>query len=436
MKQTTVGIIGWGTVGSGAIKILLEDRDLIVQKLGWPVVLKKVADLDLTTPRPVHLDPELLTQDASEIINDPEIDIVVELIGGYEPARTFILEAIAAGKHIVTANKALLAVHGREIFEAAARNGVDVLFEASVGGGIPIIRSLKEGLVANHINYFFGILNGTSNYILTKMTEEGMEFGQALKEAQEQGFAEADPTFDVEGIDAAHKLAILVALAYGYGVEFNDIYVEGISRLDPLDISFAAEFGYEVKLLAISSKQGNLVEARLHPAMVPKGHLLTEVRGPFNAIHINGHAVGDLLFYGAGAGMMPTASAIVGDITELARSISSGAKGRVPALAWNEVGGNGMTLKPMEEVVTTYYFRFSALDSPGVLSKISGVLGAHGISISAVIQKGREIHGAVPIVMLTHEAKEAHVRAALAEMDQLGVLRDKTVLIRVEDRLG
>ena len=308
MRPTTVGMIGWGTVGSGTIKILLEDRDLIVQKLGWPVVLKKIADLDLTSPRPVQPDPSLLTQDAWEIINDPEIDIVVELIGGYEPAKTFILAAIAAGKHIVTANKALLAVHGREIFEAASRNGVDVLFEASVGGGIPIIRSLKEGLAANHINYFFGILNGTSNYILTKMTEEGMEFGQALQEAQEQGFAEADPTFDVEGIDAAHKLAILVALAYGYGVNFSDIHVEGISRLDPLDISFAAEFGYEVKLLAISSKQGNLVEARLHPAMVPKGHLLTEVRGPFNAVHINGHAVGDLLFYGAGAGMMPTAS--------------------------------------------------------------------------------------------------------------------------------
>jgi homoserine dehydrogenase len=436
MKQTTVGIIGWGTVGSGAIKILLEDRELIVQKLGWPVVLKKVADLDLTSPRPVRPDPSQLTQDAWEIINDPEIDIVVELIGGYEPAKTFILAAIAAGKHIVTANKALLAVHGREIFEAAARNGVDVLFEASVGGGIPIIRSLKEGLAANHINYFFGILNGTSNYILTKMTEEGMEFGQALKEAQDQGFAEADPSFDVEGIDAAHKLAILVALAYGYRVDFNDIYVEGISRLDPLDISFAAEFGYEVKLLAISSKQGNLVEARLHPAMVPKGHLLTEVRGPFNAIHINGHAVGDLLFYGSGAGMMPTASAIVGDIMELARSTNSGAPGRVPALAWSEVSGNGMTLKAMEEVVTTYYFRFSAVDRPGVLSKIAGVLGAHGISIGAVIQKGREIHGAVPIVMLTHEAKEAHVRAALAEMDGLGVLCDQTVLIRVEARLG
>ena len=435
MNQTKVGLIGWGTVGSGVARILLEEQELIGQKLGWPLELKKIADLDLESSRPVKVDPGLLTTDAAGVINDPEIEIVVELIGGYEPAKTYILEALAAGKHVVTANKALLAAHGRDIFEAAARAGRDVLFEAAVAGGIPIIRSLKEGLPANRIDHFFGILNGTSNYILTKMTREGMSFGQALDEAQEQGYAEADPTFDVEGVDTAHKLAILVALAYGLSVDLKDIYVEGISDLDPLDIKFAEEFGYVVKLLAISSREGDLVEARVHPTMLPASHLLSEVSGPFNAIHLSGHAVGDLMFYGAGAGMMPTASAVVGDLIELARGIRTGAASRVPALAWRSVSEKPAGLKPMDEVVTTYYFRFSAVDKPGVLSNISGVLGAHDISISAVIQKGREVAGAVPIVMMTHEAREAAVRKALAEIDRLEVVKDETVLIRVEERL-
>lgn len=435
MNQTRVGIIGWGTIGSGTAKILIEEQDLIKQKLGWPLVLAKIADLDITTPRPVQVDSELLTTDASEIINDPDIDVVVELIGGYEPARTFILQAIEAGKHVVTANKALLAVHGHEIFQAAARSKVEVLFEPSVGGGIPIIRSMKEGLSANHINYFFGILNGTSNYILTKMTNEGIDFTEALAEAQEQGYAEADPTFDVEGVDAAHKLVILVGMAYGFRIGMDDIHVEGISRLDPVDIQFADEFGYVIKLLAISSRQNDRVEARLHPTMIPKGHLLAEVSGPFNAVHINGDAVGDILLYGAGAGMMPTASAVVSDIIELARNNRVGAALRVPSLGWRNLTDEGLSLKPMEEVVTPYYFRFSALDRPGVLSKISGVLGSFGISISAVIQKGREVDGAVPIVMLTHEAREADVRKALDKMDSLDVVRDSTVMIRVEDRI-
>jgi len=436
MNPIKVGLIGWGTVGSGTAKILLEEQDLITRKAGWPVILKKIADLDLETPRPVKVDPGLLTREAAEVIRDPEIKIVIELIGGVEPARTYILEAMAQGKHVVTANKALLAVHGREIFEAAARAGVDLLFEASVAGGIPIIRTLKEGLLANHINYFFGILNGTSNYILTKMTKEGLDFAQALREAQDRGYAEADPTFDVEGIDAAHKLAILAALAYGLRVELSDIYVEGISRLAPLDIRFADEFGYVIKLLAISARSGDRVEVRLHPTMLPKGHLLAEVDGPFNAIHINGHAVGDILLYGAGAGMMPTASAVVSDVIELARSVRAGVSGRVPPLSWQQVAEGKPRLRSIEDVITTYYFRFSAVDRPGVLSQISGVLGRHGISISAVIQKGREVAGAVPIVMLTHEAKESSVRRALAEIDRLDVVRDKTVLIRVEERLS
>lgn len=435
MNPVRVGLIGLGTVGCGVAKILLEERDLIGRKLGRPLVLAKIADLDLETPRPVSVDRGLLTRDAFEIINDPEIEIIVELIGGYEPAKTFILQAIEAGKHIVTANKALLAVHGQEIFAAAALAGVDILFEASVAGGIPIIRTLKEGLPANHINYFFGILNGTSNYILTKMTQEGMNFAQALCEAQDKGFAETDPTFDIEGVDTAHKLVILTALAYGLNVDLKDIHVEGISNLDPLDIKFADEFGYVIKLLAISARAGDKIEARIHPAMLPKGHLLSAVNGPFNAIHINGHAVGDILLYGAGAGMMPTASAVAGDVIELARGIQAQAQARVPALAWRAMDDQALSLRPMEEVTATYYFRFSVLDRPGVLSKISGVLGAHDISISAVSQKGREKAGAVPIVMLTHEAKEAAVRQALSEIDHLDVVKDKTVVIRVEDRL-
>ncbi|MEW5725008.1 MAG: homoserine dehydrogenase [Thermodesulfobacteriota bacterium] len=435
MNQTKVGLIGFGTVGVGTAKILLEEQDMIRKKLGWPLTLARIADLDLTTPRAVQVDPALLTTDAYRIIRDPEIDIVVELIGGIEPARTFILEAMAAGKHVVTANKALLATRGREIFEAAGQAKVEILFEASVGGGIPLIRSFKEGLPANHINYFYGILNGTSNYILTRMTREGLDFHQALREAQEKGYAEADPTLDVEGLDAAHKLIILTALAYGLQVDLEDIYVEGISRLDRLDIRFADEFGYEIKLLAVSVRHGDQIEARLHPTMLPKDHLLSAVHGPFNAVHINGHAVGDILLYGRGAGMMPTASAVVGDLIELARNIRAGISTRVPALAWRTLADDELTLRPMEEVVTNYYCRFSAVDRPGVLSKVSGVLAKHDISIAQVIQKGRDAVGAVPIVMLTYEAKEASIRAALAELDQSDVVMGKTVVIRVEDRI-
>ena len=435
MKPINIGLIGWGTVGSGVVKILLEDQDFIQKKLEGPLILKKIADLDLEAPRPVKVDPSILTTEADDILKNPEIDIVVELIGGIEPAKSLILQAIRARKHIVTANKALLAIHGQEIFEAAEQNGVEVLFEASVGGCIPIIRTLKEDLPANHINHFFGILNGTANYILTKMSREGMDFDKALKEAQAKGFAEADPTFDVEGIDTAHKLAILVALAYGHNIEFDKIYMEGISHLTPLDIQFADEFGYVVKLLAISSVNESQIEARVHPTLLPSDHVLAGVNGPFNAIFFNGHAVGDILLYGQGSGMMPTASAVASDIIELARAISKGAVRRVPSLAWRKIGEDGMTLRPMDDTVTTYYFRFSVLDHPGVLSKISGILGAHKISISAVMQKGREVGGAVPIVMLTHEAKEVNVKNALTEIDQLDVACDKTVLIRVEDRL-
>ncbi len=435
MSPLKIGMIGWGTVGTGVSKILLEDQDLIQKKLGQPIKLARIADLDLTTPRPVEVDRSILTTEADQILDDPEIGLVIELIGGLEPARTMTLKAISAGKHVVTANKALLATHGPEIFSAAKKNGVEVLFEASVAGCIPIIRTLKEGLAANRINYFFGILNGTANYILSSMTADGLDFDRALAQAQEKGYAEADPAFDVEGVDTAHKLAILVSLAYGSQISLDQIYVQGINRIAKEDIQFAAEFGYVIKLLAISSLNGGLIEARVHPTMLPAGHVLSDVSGPFNAILFNGHAAGDILLYGQGAGMMPTASAVVSDVMELARAEAVGAVGRVPPLAWPDMENSQLKVKPIDEIVTRYYFRFLAADKPGVLSIISGVLGSHNISLSSVLQKRREIRGAVPLVMLSHEAKGADVSAALAEIDRLDVVKDKTVVFRVEDRL-
>lgn len=436
MKEIKVGLIGFGTVGAGVVKILQKNSKLIEDRMGAKVILKRIADLDLTTDRGVRVKPGLLTRKAEEVIRDPEIDIVMELIGGIEPARDFILQAIRQGKHVVTANKALLALHGDEIFKAAQRFGVDVNFEASVGGGIPLIRSIKEGLVANRIQSIFGILNGTSNYILTKMTDEGKGFKEVLKEAQEKGYAEADPTYDVEGIDAAHKLTILIRLAFGTPIRFRDIFISGISEITPLDIQFGKEFGYRIKLLAIAKIDHGKIEARVHPTLIPEGHLLSTVGGVFNAIYIKGDAVGPTLFYGQGAGQMPTGSAVVGDLVELGRNLLIRAEGqRVPMLSYQESAVRKMPLKGMEDVVMPYYMRFSALDRPGVLSKISGILGKNGISISAVIQKGRQINGAVPVVMMTHEAREKSVYQALKEIDRLGVILGKTIFIRVENEL-
>lgn len=436
MKVIHVGLIGFGTVGAGVVKILQKNSKLIETRMGARVVLKRIADVDLKTDRGVSVKPGILTKNAAEVIGDPEIDIVMELIGGIEPAKTFILQAIQNGKHVVTANKALLALHGDEIFRAAQRFGVDVNFEASVGGGIPLIRSIKEGLVANRIQSIFGILNGTSNYILTKMTDEGKAFQEVLREAQKKGYAEADPTYDIEGIDAAHKLAILIRLAFGTHIRFEDIFIGGISEITPLDIQFGKEFGYRIKLLAISKIENGRIEARVHPTMIPEDHLLSTVSGVFNAIYIKGDAVGPTLFYGQGAGQMPTGSAVVGDLVELGRNLLVGAEGRrVPLLSYQDSAIGKVALKRMDEVVMPFYMRFSALDRPGVLSRISGILGKNGISISAVIQKGRQVHGAVPVVMMTHEAREKSVHKALREIERLGVILGKTVFIRVENEL-
>ena len=436
MKKINVGIVGFGTVGTGTAKILIENSLLIEERVGIPIVVKKIADHDIEKEREINVDPAILTKDANEILNDPEIDIVVELIGGYGYAKEFILKAIDKGKHVVTANKALLAVHGDEIFRAAYRKGVDIGFEASVGGGIPIIRALKEGLVANRIESIYGIVNGTTNYILTKMTAEGKKFGDVLKKAQEKGYAEADPTFDVEGVDAAHKLAVLISLAYGVRIRFEDIYTEGISKITPLDIEFAREFGYRIKLLAITKDDKGKIEARVHPTMLKESAMLANVDGVFNAIYVTGDAVGSTMFYGRGAGMMPTGSAVVSDIADIARNIIKKSHQRVPPLGCSEGCIKDAKVKDISETVNHYYIRFSAMDKPGVLSKISGILGENNISISSMIQKGRQVGGSVPIVMMTHEAKEKDVRKALDEIDRLPVVHEKTVFIRIEEGLA
>jgi len=433
MKAIKVGLIGFGTVGTGVVRLLTEQRELLARRLGFPLILKKVADLDLDRPRPVALPASLLTTRAEDILDDPEIDIVVELIGGTIAARNYVMRAIARGKHVVTANKALLAHHGNDLLAAAAAQRVEVAFEASVCGGIPIILALRQGLAANRVQELFGILNGTANYILTEMTQSGASYAQALAEAQAQGFAEADPTLDVEGIDTAHKLSILMSLAYGSQLDLESIAVEGISRLNPLDLQFAGEFGYCLKLLAITRDDGHRVEARVHPTLVPRDHMLANVNGAMNAVYLTGDAVGPILLYGQGAGMMPTASAVVSDLIDLARNLLHGVPGRVPALGWESALSTQRLIKPINDLVTNYYLRFSALDQPGVLSQVSGILGKHNISIAAVIQKGREVAGTVPIVMITHEAREADARQAMAEIDQLPIVSPPTVFYRIED---
>ena len=432
MSQINVGIIGFGTVGTGTYQVLTANREIISARVGADVAVKKIADLDIERDRGVAVDPALLTRDAMEIIDDPAIDVVVELMGGLDTAKGFILRAMENGKHVVTANKALLAEHGPEIYQSAERCGVGLAFEASVGGGIPVIGAMKGGLSANRFTTIMGILNGTSNYILTRMTREGAPYSRVVQDAVDLGFAEDPPTLDVEGVDAAHKLAILISLAFGSPVSFRDIYREGITALTPGDIRYAGDFGYSVKLLAIARRQGDALEARVHPAMVPKGHILANVNEAYNAIYIEGDFVGPNLYYGLGAGKDPTGSAVVSDIMDLARRIRAGRNAFTPPLAHVRPPAEAVAIQPMSDLTSAYYFRFSAKDNPGVLSKISGVLGDQEISISSVIQKGRKINGSVPIVMLTHEAHESNVKKALSLMDGLDILTDRTIMIRVE----
>lgn len=438
MKEVRIGLLGLGTVGGGVVKILESRRAMLEERAGCRLALAAVADTDLTRPREgLDLKKLPMTGDVAKVLGDPAIQIVIELVGGLEPARTFILKALQAGKHVVTANKALLAHHGAELYDEARRRGVTLAFEAAVAGGIPLIQAVKEGLVANRIQTVFGIVNGTSNYILSKMTDEGLDFSPVLKEAQAQGYAETDPTLDIEGMDSAHKLQILVTLAFRTFVDLKDIHTEGITRVTPADIAYARELGYRIKLLAIAKVSGGArgaeragVEVRVHPTMIPAASPLAAVSGVFNAIFITGDAVGDLMFYGRGAGQLPTASAVWADTLDIARRIAHG----IPALALElpSAGPVALPLRPMDSIRCCYYLRVMAQDRPGVLSRVAGVLGEHNISIANVIQKGRGKREAVPVVMLSHEARELDMRRALAAIDKLPDVAAATTMIRVE----
>jgi homoserine dehydrogenase len=427
-----VGLIGFGTVGTGVVKILMDHAALIRRRVGAPIDLVRIADLDITRDRGIALPDGMVTTDAKQVIDDPAVDIVIELIGGYDAAKRVILDAMAKGKAVVTANKALLAVHGEEIFEAAARHRVDLGFEASVGGGIPVIRALVEGLAADTILSVYGIINGTSNYILSRMTKEGHGFAEVLEEAKRAGYAEADPTFDVAGIDSAHKLAIMVSLAYGTPVNFKDIYTEGITKLTPLDITYAKEFGFAIKLLAIAKLLDGEIEARVHPTMIPSTSPIAQVEGVYNAIQLVGDAVNDVVLYGQGAGSQPTGSAVASDVIAIARNLLSGATGRVPPASFRQDQRRPLRIRPIEEIRSLYYMRFMVLDKPGVLSQIAGVLGRYGISISSVLQQGRREGQTVPVVIMTHTATERDVQAALREIDRMPFISQPTTLIRVE----
>jgi homoserine dehydrogenase len=438
---TGVGLIGLGTIGTGVVRVLHENASVIAERLGHPLRLVRIADLDTERDRGVDLSGVRFDADAAGLIADPEVDIVVELIGGYDAARRMILSAIASGKHVVTANKALLALHGKEIFEAARARGVDVAFEASVGGGIPILRSMREGLSANRILSVHGIMNGTTNYVLTEMEATGEAFEVVLKRAQDLGYAEADPAFDVDGIDAAHKLTLLAAMAFGVELTYKDIPTEGIRSLTPLDFEAAREFGYRIKLLGIAKRSEGpggeeRIEARVHPTMVPEGSLLAKVDGAMNAIAVHGNAVGRTLFYGAGAGELPTASAVVADLMEIAREIQRGSAGRVAPLAYMPEAFRRRRLVESDELRGRLYLVFTAVDRPGVLGHIATVLGEHGVSIESLIQHRTEGEdGPVPVVVLTHPAREGDVRSALAEIDRLPEAAAPTRLVRIEEDL-
>ncbi len=436
MKSIKVGLLGFGTIGTGVVRVFQNNADVIESRLGHRLELVKIADLDITTDRGVQLDAGILTTDVEQVISNPEIDIVIELIGGYEPAKSFILKAISQGKHIVTANKALMALHGQEIVAAANENGVSVMFEAAVGGGIPIISAIKENLCANQFSSVLGILNGTCNFILSKMTDEGGDFAPVLKEAQQLGYAEADPTFDIEGVDTAHKIALLSALCFGTTVDFNQVYREGISNIDGIDIRFASQMGYKIKLLAIGKNYGNQIEVRVHPTMIPDTYQLAEVDGVFNAVRLTGDFVGPTLLYGSGAGMDATASAVMGDVMAISRDQIAGARPRIPIMGYCAEQIRTLPVKAMSEIESHYYLRFTTVDRPGVLAKIAGCLGLHNISIQSMLQPESHEVDSVPIVLMTHAALEADIALALAEIEELDIIVQPTRLIRVENDLG
>ena len=433
MKPINVGLLGIGTVGGGTFEVLARNQEEITRRAGRGIVIKMVADKDLKRARKLVGKAATVTDDAFAVVNHPDIDIVIELIGGTTIAQQLILKAIENGKHVVTANKALLATRGNEIFAAARRHGVMVAFEAAVAGGIPIIKALREGLTANRIEWIAGIINGTSNFILSEMRDKGLSFDSVLKEAQRLGYAESDPTFDIEGIDAAHKLTIMAAISFGIPMRFKDAYTEGISKLTAADIRYAEELGYRIKLLGITRRTPAGIELRVHPTLIPARRLIANVEGVMNAILIKGDAVGATLYYGAGAGAYPTASAIIADLVDVTRMHTADPEHRVPHLAFQPDRLSSVPILPMAEVETSYYLRMRVQDRPGVLADVTRILADKGISIDAMVQKepsaGEE---QVDIIMLTHLTREKSVDAAIARIEKLPVVVGKVTRIRME----
>ena len=434
MKPVKVGLLGLGTVGGGTVSVLSRNAEEIARRAGRGIQISHAAAKEYNADAITGLDNiEKISDDAFAVVNDPEVEIVIELIGGYSPAKELVLEAINNGKHVVTANKALIAMHGNEIFAAAQEKGVTVAFEAAVAGGIPIIKAMREGLAANQIQWAAGIINGTGNFILTEMREKGRDFDDVLKEAQELGYAEADPTFDVEGIDAAHKLTIIGSIAFGIPLQFDKTYIEGIGKIEQQDVVYASELGYRIKHLGITRKTNNGIEMRVHPTLIPHRRLIANVDGVMNAVLVKGDAVGPTLYYGAGAGSEPTASAVVADIIDIVRALTSDPENRVPHLAFQPGELSDMPILPMEEVETAYYLRMQAIDRPGVLAEVTKILGDSGISIEAILQKEPEAGAThVPIIFLTQRVQEKNMNEAITKIKDLDVVDGDITRIRME----
>jgi homoserine dehydrogenase len=434
IKPINVGLLGIGTVGGGTFTVLQRNAEEITRRAGRPIRITVVADKNLELAKKVTGGKCRITDDAFSVVSDPEVDIVIELIGGYGVAKELVLKAIANGKHVVTANKALLATHGNEIFKAAQDKGVMVAFEAAVAGGIPIIKALREGLTANRIEWIAGIINGTTNFILSEMRDKGLSFDTVLKEAQRLGYAEADPTFDIEGVDAAHKITILSALAFGIPMQFDKAHIEGISKLDAIDIKYAEQLGYRIKLLGITKRTPEGVELRVHPTLIPAKRLIANVEGAMNAVLVQGDAVGATLYYGKGAGAEPTASAVIADLVDVTRMHTADPEHRVPHLAFQPNAMADLKILPMDEVQTSYYLRLRVQDKPGVLADITRILADEQISIDAVIQKEPgEGEDQADLIMLTHLTREKRINAAIKKIEALGVVAGKVTRLRMEE---
>lgn len=427
MKEINIALLGLGTVGQGVAKIIEKNNGQWAKKCGSDIKLKKVLVRDLNKKRDVSLPEGTLTTNIDEIINDPDINLIIEVMGGIEPAKSYILNALANGKNIVTANKDMLAEYGQEIFEVSKEKGLDVYFEASVGGGIPIINPLKQSLAANNIKQVMGIVNGTTNYILTRMTQEGMSFDDALKEAKALGYAEADPTADVGGLDAARKIAILASISFHTRVRFQDVYVDGITKVTPDDIKYAKELGYAIKLLGIAREENEKVEVRVHPVLIPTNHPLANVNDSFNAVFVDGDAVGETMFYGRGAGEMPTASSVMGDVLEVINNIQKNSTGRLNCTCYEN-----KEILPIGDIMTQYYLRLHVIDRPGVLASIASVFGNHGVSLSSVLQKNGK-KGFAEIVAITHLVKEKDIQDSLRIIEELSITKEIVNMIRVEE---